>query len=291
MRRAMRGALSLAALILAGCAAGDELHYARLESALRASGYMRTDRAPRDAHFTNADLVENFRRIALHSEYGRRDGRFERRPVATVLSKWTGPLRVGLVFGASVPAARRAADMIAVADFLDRLAALTGLEIGLVGPDPQAGRSANFVVIFAGRADRTDIARQIAAANPGADPALIDSIANSPRSELCHVSTFWDPEQPGRTIFAVAVIKDETRGLMRLSCIHEELTQALGLGNDDARVRPSIFNDDEEFALLTEHDELLLRMLYHPALRPGMTADEVAPLLPRIVAELRPGQD
>ena len=35
------------------------------------------------------------------------------------------------------------------------------------------------------------------------------------------------------------------------------------------------FNDDEEFGVLTHHDELLLRMLYHDSLRCGMSAGTV----------------
>ena len=49
---------------------------------------------------------------------------------------------------------------------------------------------------------------------------------------------------------------------MRDACYHEEIAQGLGLSNDSDLARPSIFNDDEEFALLTTHDEYLLRMLY-----------------------------
>ena len=43
----------------------------------------------------------------------------------------------------------------------------------------------------------------------------------------------------------------------------------MGLPNDSPEARPSLFNDDLEFALLTEHDAILLRMLYDPRLRPG----------------------
>ena len=84
-------------------------------------------------------------------------------------------------------------------------------------------------------------------------------------------------------------MKDEQEGVLRSSCIHEELKQTLGLMNDDPDVRPSIFNDDQEFALLTEHDEILLRILYDRRLRPGMQADEARPLLPEIISEIRPG--
>jgi hypothetical protein len=76
---------------------------------------------------------------------------------------------------------------------------------------------------------------------------------------------------------------------MRLSCIHEELAQGMGLANDSPQARPSIFNDDEEFALLTRHDELLLRMLYDPRLSPGMTPAEAAPIARQIAAELMGG--
>ncbi|MGK7754127.1 DUF2927 domain-containing protein [Roseovarius sp. C03] len=46
--------------------------------------------------------------------------------------------------------------------------------------------------------------------------------------------------------------------------------------------RPSIFNDDEEFALLTTHDEMLLEALYNPALNPGMGLEEARPILRRL---------
>ena len=84
----------------------------------------------------------------------------------------------------------------------------------------------------------------------------------------------------------MAVIRAELPPLLRTSCIHEELAQGMGLANDSPGARPSIFNDDEEFALLTRHDELLLRILYDPRLRPGMSEAEAAPIVRRIATEL-----
>ncbi|MFO7759375.1 MAG: DUF2927 domain-containing protein, partial [Roseovarius sp.] len=52
---------------------------------------------------------------------------------------------------------------------------------------------------------------------------------------------------------------------------------------DSPTARPSIFNDDDEFALLTRHDEILLELLYDPALDPGMTPDEARPILRRLL--------
>ena len=64
----------------------------------------------------------------------------------------------------------------------------------------------------------------------------------------------------------------------------------MGLANDSPQARPSIFNDDEEFGLLTSHDELLLRMLYDPRFEAGMSAAEAAPIAREIATELLGGE-
>ena len=87
----------------------------------------------------------------------------------------------------------------------------------------------------------------------------------------------------------MALIRAEHPDLVRRTCIHEEIAQGLGLPNDSPTARPSIFNDDDEFALLTSHDELLLKMLYDPRLKAGMTADEARPVA-RIIARELMGQ-
>ena len=67
-------------------------------------------------------------------------------------------------------------------------------------------------------------------------------------------------------------------------CVEEELAQIMGLPNDDDDVRPSIFNDDDEFGRLTSMDEAMLGMLYNPRLSPGMDADTARPIV-RALAE------
>ena len=86
------------------------------------------------------------------------------------------------------------------------------------------------------------------------------------------------------------MVRAEHPDLLRLSCLHEEIAQGLGLANDSPRARPSIFNDDEEFALLTRQDELMLRMLYNPAFRPGMTEAEARPIAEALASELLGGE-
>ncbi len=88
---------------------------------------------------------------------------------------------------------------------------------------------------------------------------------------------------------AFAVIRAEHPDLLRLSCLHEEMAQGLGLPNDSPRARPSIFNDDEEFALLTDQDEMMLRILYSPELRPGMSAAEARPIVESLARRMTGG--
>ncbi|MCB1395117.1 MAG: DUF2927 domain-containing protein, partial [Rhodobacteraceae bacterium] len=110
-----------------------------------------------------------------------------------------------------------------------------------------------------------------------------------PRETFCLVMAF---SRDGSAAYseAVAIIRAEHPDLTRLACYHEELTQGLGLASDSDRARPSIFNDDQEFALLTDHDLLLLRIHYDPRLRPGMTEATARPLIFTIASELVAGE-
>ena len=77
------------------------------------------------------------------------------------------------------------------------------------------------------------------------------------------------PATRGTYTRAFAVIRAEHPDLMRLSCMHEEIAQGLGLPTTARRARPSIFNDDEEFALLTPIGRVDAAMLYDPPCAPA----------------------
>jgi Protein of unknown function (DUF2927) len=106
-----------------------------------------------------------------------------------------------------------------------------------------------------------------------------------PRSTYCLV---YSSAENGNSTYtrAYAVIRAEHPDLLRLSCYHEEIAQGLGLANDSPTARPSIFNDDEEFALLTRQDEAMLQMLYDPALAPGMTEEQARPVVQSLATRL-----
>ncbi len=114
---------------------------------------------------------------------------------------------------------------------------------------------------------------------PSLGQATINEITNLPRFNFCSVYSVSEAGNPNVYVSAIAIIRTEHPDLLRRSCVHEEVAQGLGLPNDSPTARPSIFNDDEEFALLTTHDEMLLGMLYNPRLTPGMTPDQARPIL------------
>lgn len=83
----------------------------------------------------------------------------------------------------------------------------------------------------------------------------------------------------------VIIPVDRARAHAKLiSCIVEELTQVMGLPNDSDKVFPSVFNDKSYNELLTGLDYLLLKMLYHPMVKPGMPEQQVKPVLQKIMS-------
>jgi len=56
-------------------------------------------------------------------------------------------------------------------------------------------------------------------------------------------------------------------------CLLEELTQSLGLPNDSERLQPSVFNEAFMLRELSHLDRILVRTVYDPRIRPGMTLD------------------
>lgn len=253
-------------------------HYSRLQANLMAQGLLRTGGGSFDTPYTATDLARNFERIAFYDEYARGGGLRASNSGPDVLRKWVDPIRMAVEFGASVTPAMRATDKKAIDAYVARLSRVTGHPISV------NATKANFHVIISSEDDRAQTLARVRHLAPNIGSATTALVRNPPRSIYCMVLTFVGGEGDNTYDQAIALIRSEQPDLMRRSCIHEELAQGLGLGNDSALARPSIFNDDEEFALLTTHDEELLRLLFNPALRPGVTLDEARPLIRRILA-------
>jgi hypothetical protein len=258
--------------------AATAAYFAQVQRALLSQGMLRTDGGSEIA-VTDRILAENFIRIALFDEYRRSQSGFVREETESRLRRWEGPVRIGVRFGASVPLDRQATDRARITSFVARLAGITGHPIKV------DDRAPNFFIYIVSEDEREALGPTIRATLPGLSPSDVAGITGMPRSTYCLVYALAEGNS-GAYTRAFAVIRAEHPDLLRLSCLHEELTQGLGLPNDSPRARPSIFNDDEEFALLTDQDELLLRILYSPELRPGMSVVEAKPIVEELAARL-----
>lgn len=252
-----------------------------LEAQLVARGRLRTDSGEGDGPLTVERLVEDFVTVALHEEYGGRG--HARQPEPAPLRRWAAPVRVRVEFGDRVPAAQRIRDRDIVAGFAARLARITGHDIAM------AQDHANMLILVVNEDERRGIGERLATAVPDMPAADIAALTALSPQNSCTAFAYG---RGGAPVHAqvVVVIRAELPPLSRTACFHEEMAHGLGLSNDDASVHPSIFNDDDQFAYLTRHDELLLAMLYDPRLRPGMTEAEVRPLAATIAAELLQGR-
>ena len=253
--------------------------YRRVQGLLRARGGLRVDDGERSASYTAGDLARNFERIALYDEYASGAGLGGSSQAPGALRRWERPVRVAVEFGDSVSAAARRRDRREVAAYVGRLSRAARHPVSFGGADP------NFRVIFSGEDDRAATVARVRELVPEIGEKALELVADPPSSVYCMVMTFVESESESAYAFAVAFVRAEHPPLLRRACIHEELAQGLGLGNDSSQARPSVFNDDGEFALLTHHDEKLLRILYDPALRPGMTLREARPRIAEIAAK------
>ena len=275
-RTALAALLLAAAAALAACGGRPTAaDYAAYESMLRDKGKLRAETVAADAPFGPADLVRNFERVSLNREADATRPGGDRNLQPSPLRRWHGPLRYRLQGGGVTPA-----DRAEVAVLMDRIARLTGLDIA------EAGDGANFLILITTPEERD----RVTAALAETAPRFAQTFRYwRERPELiCIADNAVLRERPSLIGAAMVVIGAETRGLLRRACLHEEIVQALGPANDHDAVRPSIFNDDGEFALLTRHDALLLRMHYDERLEPGMTAAEAMPVVRRIARELMP---
>ena len=251
----------------------------QVQVAQLSQGLLRQDGGGLDTPYTASVLARNFEQIAFFNEY---DGAFTGRGGASPLRRWAGPVRMEVIFGDSVPPSQRKTDTEDVRSYARRLAQVTGHPVS-------TGGRPNFLVVIASEDDRAATLASISRHLPGISANSLRALRDMRRDTYCAVAAYAAGDNPNVYTAAVAVIRSENPGLLRLSCIHEELAQGLGLANDSPAARPSIFNDDDEFALLTKHDELLLKMLYDKRLRPGMTAEQVNPITRIIARELTDG--
>ena len=256
-------------------------YYSRVQRGLLAQGLLRRDGGGIDTPYDADRLAETFLRLAFYEEYAPNSGVDVQRETRSKMHRWEEPVRLEIRFGDSVAQAQQVTDANAIRSLVRRLADATGHSI------ETSASNGNFVVYVVGESDRRSLASALRKLAPELTEPALASVIDLPRRNYCVVFAV-DRGETGRYSRAVAIIRAEHPELLRLSCFHEEIAQGLGLANDSPRARPSIFNDDEEFALLTTMDEQLLRILYDDRLRPGMTLEEAEPIVAQIAREILP---
>jgi hypothetical protein len=253
-------------------------YYASLEAALVARGALKADRGGL-SRLDAARLERDFMQAALMEEYGSglTSGTGSRK--SKLLLRWEEPVRIRVSFGASVPDTLRRADHARIGDYAARLARVTGHPVRL------ANDGANLHVLVVNEAERRSLASQLPALVPGISPWMVRTISRMKPNHLCMVVA--EPHADPRRGYAraVAIVRAEHSDRMRTACIEEELAQAMGLPNDCDEANPSIFNDNQEYALLTRRDEILLGMLYSPSLASGMTTADARPVVTRMARQ------
>lgn len=200
-------------------------------------------------------LRDAFFKVVFGLEYGRLFGESQR------VKKYTEPVRYTVIH---VSATDRSAE---VAAFMASLPNTIG---GLKTLPARHRNEANFVVFLADRDNFADVVSK---------ELHTDAIAMGARC-LVGVNT-----KHGRIQHSTAVIVTDDPYLFK-RCTVEEILQGLGPMNDDDSLTESVFNDTSRHTTFTPFDQALLRMLYHPSIRPGMTGTQVNRILPQVLADL-----
>lgn len=278
-------------MFVAGCAMPDRSRtdWFRFVEQELAAGGLRADRNPADARVTPAVLTQNFRRIAFSPEPDPlRTGQAQPGADEQIIRKWLKPIVFSLV--AAPGAEARIAPLLNA--YARQLTTITGHEVRPVAP---GAKDTRMLVIFAPDAAMEGLSdpRTLAAAGwktGERGTAWIASsiaqwrVAPSPCGAFVLIRDDTEVGRNGEILFGLILIRTEVPDLLLRACVEEEMAQAMGTLNDDKQVRPSVFNDDQEFALLTRHDMELLRVLYTPEIRPGMSPEQAMPIVRRRLA-------
>ena len=256
-----------------------ERYYARIESNLVGQELLRTDGGGPDTPWDAEDLTRNFIRIATFEEYDTLGTEIIQRQTESKVHRWESPVRIELEFGETVSPVKQLEDTDTLRRLTRRLATASGHPIRMVSD------GGNFTVLVVNEDERRALGPRLRELFPGISESAVATVTDLPRTSYCLVFALA-PRNDGVYTRAVAVIRGEHPDRLRQSCLHEEVTQGLGLSNDSPLARPSIFNDDEEFAFLTAQDEAMLAILYDDRIEPGMTGAVAAPIVEEIAREI-----
>lgn len=182
------------------------------------------------------------------------------------LAKWDQPLRI------SIQGQATSRHWEIVTAHAQTLSYLTGLKVDL---QPPGDKSGNVKIVFVPRSTMARIKI------PGASPQLLGRLA-APGG--CYFITYKKP--PKRIISTVIVVNIERDDDRIVHCILEELIQSSGLPNDSNDMRPSLFSDYDHLLKPSRVDTILVKTLYDPRMKSGMSREAALTAAKAIIAEL-----
>jgi hypothetical protein len=204
-------------------------------------------------HWQSTDfIIDSFVDIALNNEYATKTSK---------VRKWVNPI----YYQIDHRTGDKALHQKLTQTHLAHLATITGLAI----LPTSITHPANLKIIFSSEKNLRQELQDDFLIN---DRQQIESLT---RNGVC-LANFSVDSGSNITKAMVIIPVDRARANAKLlSCIVEELTQALGLPNDSDNVFPSIFNDKSTDDYLSGLDMILLKALYHRSITPGMNTKQV----------------
>ncbi len=255
-------------------------YYSRLEERKTSLGLLRQDGGGADTPFDVNDIVEAFEQLAFYNEYDIDKNKLLPNSNAVSLAKWKSNTNILVRFGNSIDKKQKDKDLLEVNSLIRNLSEITNHKIEF------SQQNENMYVVIANQEEIKALIGEIGLTRPEFDPTRIPIITQLPKDIHCMAMTSMSSEPNSAISSALVIIRSELPEIMRRACFHEEIAQSLGLTNDSHFARPSIFNDDDEFATLTKFDEILLRILYDHRLQPGISEKEAAQLVKQIATEI-----
>ena len=255
-------------------------YYSLLEERKTSLGLLRQDGGGADTPFDVDDIVEAFEQLAFYNEYDIDKNKLLPNSNAVSLAKWKSNTNISVRFGGSVDEKQKDKDLKEINGLISNLSKITNHKIKI------SQQNVNMYVVVAKQNEIKDLISEIGLKRPEFDPKRIPIITLLPKDIHCMAMTSMSSEPNSAISSALVIIRSELPTIMRKACIHEEIAQSLGLTNDSHFARPSIFNDDDEFATLTNFDEILLQILYDHRLQPGISEKEAAQLVKQIATEI-----
>lgn len=215
-------------------------------------------------------------RLFVHAAFG--EGQTPGDQPHRQLFKWSGPVRIASVTGDRTEDGAQAA-VVESLQRLRRIAAMAGSELSLV--DAQNQEVVNFVLLISDdfHRDRNQAFATLLSEVFAGHSALYDQLSDGP-SPICQGHLFGGHD--GSIAGGLALLESTVEATAFRRCLHRAILNVLGFRYSLPEGQDSVLSPDSERQTWTSIDFMLLRMLNHPAVSPGMKQGDLAAIFSQI---------